>query len=346
MPQVLQLGRVSTHILSLFKVYTMGTAQSVAGSSIDTKPEYTVELQFKCLAPVEEVIEAAKAAGDAIMKIYHSEVSRWEVELKSDASPLTRADREANKVICDALRRLTPHIPIVSEENPMEPFDVRKQYQYFWMVDPLDGTKEFIKRNGEFTVNIALVQGNTPVIGVVYVPCQSKTYWAVKGKGSWVRDATTQRKISCKTFGFEDPGLTIVASASHLSKETQEFVQLFKEPAFKQMGSSLKLLMVAEGVADIYPRLAPTCEWDTAAADIIVREAGGVVLQAGLCDDKGNALEDWKDVLLLEKPVVYNKEKVLNPFFVVFGKRKQDSDGSVADKVQQLASNLVPSTKH
>ncbi|GLC40835.1 hypothetical protein PLESTB_000017400 [Pleodorina starrii] len=294
-------------------------------SRVEEVPDYAMEVQMKAEVPVEDVIATAQAAGRAILQIYNSEASTWEVQMKSDASPLTRADREANAVICQALQNISPHIPIISEENKMTPHSVRQKFQYYWLVDPLDGTKEFLKRNGQFTVNIALMSSNTPVLGVVDVPCQGKTYWAVKGKGAWLRTSEGQQRIQAAEFGFEDKGLKICASASHLNKETEEFIQLFESPEFVQVGSSLKLLMVAEGQAHIYPRLAPTCEWDTAAADIIVREAGGVVLQAGKQDNKGNPQQDWKEELVKEVPVVYNKEDVLNPYFVVFGKRRGGS---------------------
>lgn len=180
--------------------------------------------------------------------------------MKSDASPLTRADREANAVICQALQNISPHIPIISEENKLTPFSVRQvgcaycndicmnglplsfglatitqccppfascravvlqKFQYYWLVDPLDGTKEFLKRNGQFTVNIALMTNNSPVLGVVDVPCQGKTYWAVKGKGAWLRTSDGQQRIQAAEFALEDKGLQIVASASHLNKETE-----------------------------------------------------------------------------------------------------------------------------
>ncbi|KAG1665921.1 hypothetical protein FOA52_004510 [Chlamydomonas sp. UWO 241] len=276
--------------------------------------------------PVEAVVATAEAAGAAILSIYNSDASKWEVELKSDNSPLTTADTMANAIICRDLQRLSPHVPIISEENKISAYEVRKGYEYYWLVDPMDGTKEFLKRNGEFTVNIALMYKDHPIMGVVHVPVTGKTYWAVKEKGSWLRtgpvDARKTERIRAATFGLQDKGLSIVGSSSHPSQQTAEFMELFDAPNTLQVGSSLKLLMVAEGSAHIYPRMVPCCEWDTAAADIIVREAGGVVLQAGLCDDIGTALEDWKTVLMQEKPLVYNKESLLNPFFVVFGERR------------------------
>jgi len=196
----------------------------------------------------------------------------------------------------------------------------------------LDGTKEFLKRNGQFTVNIALLQGSTPVLGVVQVPATGKVYWAAKGQGAWVKggpssesqnqpQTPTSKRLQAALYEPSAPGLTIVGSSSHWSSETAEFFSQFKDPTFRQLGSSLKLLMVAEGDAHIYPRLAPTCEWDTAAAHVIVTEAGGSVIQAGKCDSKGHALEDWRAVLEKDDPVVYNKEDPLNPYFVVYGRR-------------------------
>ena len=212
----------------------------------------------------------------------------------------------------------------MSEENKQLSNDIRQHYQYSWCVDPLDGTKEFIKRNGQFTVNIALLEGSTPVLGVVQVPATGKVYWAAKGQGAWVQDGpgAPPRQIHAAPFDPAAAGLAIVGSASHNSQETTEFVSQFKDPVFKQLGSSLKLLMVAEGEAAVYPRLAPTCEWDTAAAHVVVTEAGGSVIQAGRCDNKGAALEDWRAALAKDEPVLYNKEAPLNPFFVVYGSRK------------------------
>ena len=199
-----------------------------------------------------------------------------------------------------------------------------QNYQFSWCIDPLDGTKEFIKRNGQFTVNIALLEGSVPVLGVVQVPATGKVYWAAKGQGAWVREAPGEqpRRLNVAPFDKDAEGLVIVGSASHSSAETNEFVAQFRSPTFRQLGSSLKLLMVAEGEAHVYPRLAPTCEWDTAAAHVIVTEAGGSVIAAGQCDNRGKALEDWKDALAKDLPVVYNKPDPLNPYFVVYGARK------------------------
>lgn len=283
----------------------------------------SLSLSIEQTITAEAVVAIAERAAQAILNVYDSKDEDWNVEMKADDSPLTRADREANAVICEGLARLAPHVPIVSEENKQLPFDLRKNYKYSWCVDPLDGTKEFIKRNGQFTVNIALIEDDTPILGVVQVPVTGKVYYATRGQGAFVKSGpgAAPERISVKTFSMEDEGLTLVESASHNSPATSEFVSQFASPKFEQLGSSLKLLMVAEGAAHIYPRLAPTCEWDTCAAHAIVIEAGGEVIQAGLCDNKGVALEDWKDVVAKSKPLVYNKENVLNPFFVVYGRR-------------------------
>jgi len=294
------------------------------GSSLTTpkpgNPQPVVQFDIPCKVPIEEVIKISEDAGKAILEIYNSE--DLGVVSKADDSPLTKADTAANKVICDGLERLFPHIPIISEETKQRPYEIRQNYEYCWIVDPLDGTKEFVKRNGEFTVMIALVQGQVPVLGVVHVPVTGTTYYAVEGQGAFKRHQGTNTQIHCAEFDPMDVGLTLVGSASHPNPATKEFVELFKEPGFKALGSSLKLTMVAEGEAHVYPRLHPTMEWDVAAADIIVKEAGGVVVHAGKMSGKGEFLEEWRDVVVKELPMEYNKPDLLNPAFVAFGKRR------------------------
>jgi 3'(2'), 5'-bisphosphate nucleotidase len=195
----------------------------------------------------------------------------------------------------------------MSEENKIIDYKVRKNWEYYWCIDPIDGTKEFIKKNDEFTVNIALVHKDAPVLGVVYAPAIDKMYWAKKDEGAFVNG----EKLPLKTNSTPNKKLFVVASKSHLSSETQEFIDNLDTKQVKQVskGSSLKLCMVAEGSADIYPRIAPTMEWDTAAADAIVREAGKMTYQY---NSKFNIQN-----LSLETPMVYNKENLLNPYFVV-----------------------------
>ena len=244
------------------------------------------------LTKIEEI---AKIAGDVIMEIYKKEFS---IEYKDDKSPLTHADTKANEIICSSLIKLFPNIPIMSEENKQTDYEIRKNWEYYWCIDPIDGTKEFINKNDEFTVNIALIHKNTPVLGVVYAPAVDDMYKAKKGEGSFKNG----QKLPIYTNETPREKLVVVASKSHLSDETQEFIDELKTDEIIQVskGSSLKLCMVAEGVADIYPRLAPTMEWDTAAADAIVREMGKMTYQY----DKNEKM-------------IYNKENLLNPWFVV-----------------------------
>ena len=243
---------------------------------------------------IEDLKEIALKAGEAIMQIYNKDFS---VDYKDDKSPLTEADLKSNEIICTNLQKLYPNIPIMSEENKQVSYDIRKNWEYYFCVDPIDGTKEFIKKNGEFTVNIALIQKDTPVLGVVYAPALNELYWT-DGKNSY----KNMNKLPLNINQTPKEKLFVVASKSHLSPETQEFIDKLDSKEIEQIskGSSLKLCMVAEGIADIYPRLAPTMEWDTAAADAVVRCAGKMTYQY-----ENN------------KPMVYNKKDLINPCFIV-----------------------------
>ncbi|MEN0046620.1 MAG: 3'(2'),5'-bisphosphate nucleotidase CysQ [Bacteroidota bacterium] len=248
----------------------------------------------------KEVCQIAKDAGAVILDIYNT--ADFGVEQKADDSPLTRADRDANKVICDGLEALAVKIPIISEENKAIPYEERKNFEYAWLVDPLDGTKEFIKRNGEFTVNIALIHNNQIVLGVVYTPVSDDLYWAVKGEGAYLVKEDETTKLNANSFKMTDEGLGVVCSRSHLNEATQAFVDALENPARVPKGSSLKFLILAQGGAHLYPRLAPTMEWDTGAAQIVLEEAGGKVIAQDT-----NA------------PLQYNKENLLNPYFIAYG---------------------------
>ncbi len=242
---------------------------------------------------LDKIVDIAKKASDAIMEIYNKD---FKIEYKDDKSPLTQADTKANEIICNTLLKLYPNIPIMSEENKQVDYETRKNWEYYWCIDPIDGTKEFIKKNGEFTINIALIHKDIPVLGVVYAPVLDEMYKAKKGEGAFKNN----QKLPIHR---DDINYVIVASKSHMSEETQQFIENIetkKEKVLISKGSSLKLCMVAEGVADIYPRLAPTMEWDTAAADAIVRESGKMTYQ----------LED-------NIPILYNKKELLNPWFMV-----------------------------
>ena len=243
---------------------------------------------------IEDLKDIALKAGEIIMKIYKKD---FMVDYKDDKSPLTQADLKSNELICSELNRLYPNISIMSEENKQVSYEVRKGWEYYFCVDPIDGTKEFIKKNDEFTVNIALIKNNTPIMGVVYAPALDELYWA-----DGINSYKNNDKLPLKINKNPKEKLFVVASKSHLSPETQEFIDKLDSKEIVQVskGSSLKLCMVAEGIADIYPRLAPTMEWDTAAADAIVRCAGKMTYQY-----ENN------------EPMVYNKNDLLNPWFVV-----------------------------
>lgn len=248
-------------------------------------------------------VDIARQAGEKIMKVYNS--ADFSVEHKDDNSPLTAADLASHHHIVDALAALTPQYPVLSEENASElPFEERSQWQTYWLVDPLDGTKEFIKRNDEFSILIALVHDNIPVLGVVHAPVLKTTWFACKGSGAFKRTGDDTASISVRASGSP---LSVVGSRSHASAGLQAFLENIGEHELVSMGSILKACMVAEGTADIYPRIGLTSEWDTAAAQIIVEEAGGHFTRTDM------------------QPLRYNtKESLLNPHFFVFGKDYRD----------------------
>ncbi|WP_235296748.1 3'(2'),5'-bisphosphate nucleotidase CysQ [Portibacter marinus] len=250
---------------------------------------------------LDELLGIAKKAGEAILEIYNSD--DFGVEVKGDDSPLTKADKMANEIICSGLLDLFPEIPIISEENKQIPYSVRSKYPHFWLVDPLDGTKEFIKRNGDFTVNIALIQNNVVIGGIVYTPVTEDLYYAYRNAGAFHVNGGTKTPLASKPFHLNDIGLRVVCSRSHLNEDTQHFVDGLNQPNLVSRGSSLKFLILASGDAELYPRLAPTMEWDTAAAQIILEEAGGKVIN----EETG-------------QPLIYNKEVLRNPYFVAYAK--------------------------
>ena len=258
---------------------------------------------------LKEIISISQKAGNEIMKIYQKD---FQIEYKDDKSPLTEADTKSNEIICNALIELYPNIPILSEENKVIEYETRKDWEYYWCIDPIDGTKEFIKKNDEFTVNIALIHKNTPVLGVVYAPAIDAMYSAKKGEGAFLNG----QKLPIKVNKNRSEKLFVVASKSHLSEETQDFIDNLEAQEIEQVskGSSLKLCMVATGEADIYPRLAPTMEWDTAAADAVVRESGKITYQY---DNSFQLTVNSGELVVQGTTVVYNKENLLNPYFVV-----------------------------
>lgn len=254
-----------------------------------------------------DVIDIAKQAGDAIMRVYATD---FDVATKSDQSPLTQADLSAHHIIEQGLKALKPQFPVLSEESASIDFATRQQWQTYWLVDPLDGTKEFVKRNGEFTVNIALIHQHAPIMGVVYAPALDVLYFASYQQGAF-KQVAQQAIQSIQIHALNANKVSVAGSRSHACTQTQAFFQQIamklSEPNIISMGSSLKTCLVAEGIADIYPRLGPTSEWDTAAAHCVLNEAGGTII-----DCAGHVL-------------AYNtKESLLNPNFLAIADGHHD----------------------
>lgn len=251
---------------------------------------------------LSSVMRIAVAAGAEILSVYHS-ADGVEVSYKDDSSPLTEADRRAHNLIVTQLEELTPDIPVLSEESEAIGYDIRSSWSRYWLVDPLDGTKEFVKRNGEFTVNIALITQGQATLGVVYVPVTAVCYLGKVGEGAWKQDGDGQVKaITTKALDSQSL-IQVVASRSHRGEEVDRMIGTIEAQLgaceVVSMGSSLKMCLIAEGSADIYPRLAPTCEWDTAAAHAVVSAAGGEIYDTKF------------------KPLRYNqKAQLLNPHFI------------------------------
>ena len=252
---------------------------------------------------LEEVRAIARAAGDAIMSVYARDFS---VELKDDRSPVTAADRTADRIICSGLARLRPALPVLSEESALASWEQRRQWSRYWLVDPLDGTKEFVRKNGEFTVNIALVEDHRAVLGVVFAPALNLEFSGICGSGAWRRDSDGSQLPTRASQTRSNP-LRVMGSRSHPGPGLSAFLARLGPYELRPMGSSLKVCMVADGQADIYPRLGPTSEWDTAAAQAILESAGG-----GMIDLAG-------------QPLRYNtKDRLLNPHFLAVGDLGRD----------------------
>lgn len=243
---------------------------------------------------IEQLLPIARAAGEQIMLIYTKPMSK--IEYKKDDTPVTQADRAAHNVLADKLNFLLSNCPVVSEEDETS-HHFRQDNGWFWLIDPLDGTKEFIAHNGEFTVNIALIENGHTVLGVVYAPAIDTLYWGGSGMGAF-RDTKGDIVAIHVSKDGESDRCRVVASKSHLNEATESFISRLPSVSLVQAGSSLKFCRVAEGAADIYPRLAPTCEWDTAAAQAILEGAGGEVLD------------------LNNQVLMYGKPDVLNPSFI------------------------------
>ncbi|MEN8132994.1 MAG: 3'(2'),5'-bisphosphate nucleotidase CysQ [Pseudomonadota bacterium] len=257
----------------------------------------------ECMRLIESTRQLAVKAGEKILEIYEK---GFDVIRKSDHSPVTTADLASHEVIRDGLAKLTPRLPLISEEAEHLPFETRRKWSSYWLVDPLDGTREFIKRNDEFCINIALIHHHEPVLGIIYSPVLQLCYYACRGKGAY-RQTATGIKASIQTRKTTAQCPTVVSSRSHADGAFRIFLDRIGTHEHARKGSALKSCMVAEGSADIYPRFGPTSEWDTAAAQCIVEEAGG-------------RLTDMQMQVLR-----YNEKASLeNPPFVVFGDREFD----------------------
>lgn len=253
---------------------------------------------------LEPVTALARAAGERILEVYNSD--DYAVEEKADRTPLTAADLASHHTIVEGLERLTPGVDILSEESSSLPYEQRARWRRYWLVDPLDGTREFINRNGEFTVNIALIEDGVPVLGVVHVPVTGVSYSACRGRGAF-KQVGSGAAQPVRVRRLDGGPVLVVGSRSHRGKSLNEFLAKLGDHEMVGMGSSLKLCLVAEGIADVYPRLGPTSEWDTAAAQCVVEQAGGHVTDIHM------------------QPLRYNtKDSLLNPFFLVFGDASRD----------------------
>lgn len=263
------------------------------------------------------------------MEVYNRAGGDFSVELKEDRTPLTEADRASNSIITRGLQELFPDIPVISEENQEIPYEVRRSFEYCWLLDPLDGTKEFLQRNGEFTINLALIHRGQPVAGFISVPCKNLFYYAIKKEGAYKveqdRASVSREKeprqengsgqsnifpvqgvrLRAAEFSMDQPGLAVVASRSHFDEQTKKFIENLNQPRLTNRGSSLKFMMLAEGQAHLYPRLSRTMEWDTAAGQAILEEAGGQVVD-----------------FYTRRPMTYNKESLVNPPFLASARLK------------------------
>tara|TARA_B100000965_G_scaffold344713_1_gene315102 strand:+ start:664 stop:1431 length:768 start_codon:yes stop_codon:yes gene_type:complete len=248
---------------------------------------------------LDNIISITQQAGYKILDIYNSNDFSDSIEFKDDNSPLTIADKASNEVIINEIKKLNLNIPILSEEEKNVPYSTRKKWDKFWLIDPLDGTKEFIKRNGEFTVNIALIDKGSPILGVVYAPVLDITWYGSSDSGSFIYKNNESSKIKVKDN--ENSIVKVVSSRSHANNpKLEEYLKKFKQYELVKMGSSIKMCLVADGSADCYPRFGPTMEWDTGAAHAVVKFAGGNIFNINT-----------------NRELKYNKQNLLNPGFIV-----------------------------
>ena len=270
----------------------------------------------KGVVALEVLGNVVREAGEAILEVYGTD---FEVERKADCSPLTLADRQSHEIIAARLQSHYPHIPVLSEEGKETSYDIRKAWPCFWLVDPLDGTKEFVKRNGEFTINIALVEGTSPTIGVIYLPVLDRLYMADIREGCWEIDKGQSRRLQVRSPAVGD-AIRVLKSRSHPSPNLEKLLEVIPSHECVTRGSALKFCAIAAGEADFYPRLGPTWEWDTGAGQAIVAAAGGVM------------------VALNGEPFTYNKPNLLNGPFLAAPSLNWLKESGVLDRASTLPS--------
>jgi 3'(2'), 5'-bisphosphate nucleotidase len=253
---------------------------------------------------IKEIIDIMYRAGDAIMSFYVQNAASVSTQYKSDHSPVTIADTTANDIICDFLKNRFPEIPIISEETPLDSYEIRKNWEYLWLVDPLDGTKEFLNKTDEFTINIALVKNGKSVAGFIFLPAFARFYYAIKGHGAYELSNNIKTQIYASSVSLKQVGLKVVSSRSYTDERTNTYINALDRPEIIRLGSALKFISIAKGDADYYPRMINIMEWDTAAGQIIIEEAGGSLVEAA----SGT-------------PLTYNKPSMVNPYFIAIGKK-------------------------
>ena len=250
------------------------------------------------------VLELTRSAADRILAVYNGDIA---VRRKDDSSPVTAADMAAHHTLVDGLSVLTPHLPVLSEESKHIPFEERSRWRRYWLIDPLDGTREFINRNGQFTVNVALIENHEPILGIVLVPTTGVCYYACRGEGAFRQAAADTAPDPIHSRPFRGDCLVVAGSRSHGTEALQRFLDNLPTCEVVSLGSALKSCLVAEGKVDLYPRLGPTSEWDTAAAQCVVEEAGGAVTN-----------------IRMERLRYNTKRSLLNPHFFVSGDPRRD----------------------
>lgn len=248
-----------------------------------------------------QICNILREAGNVIIEYYNNE--NFSVALKSDESPVTSADIASDRIITDALLEMYPDLKILSEESNTMSYEFRKNLDYLWVLDPLDGTKEFLNHTDEFSINLALIQAGTVVAGFIYLPVFGQIYYAIKDRGAFCIDVEgIETRIGVNQFTLKDKGLRVLASRSHMDQKTKAYIDVLKEPQIIYKGSAIKFISIATGEADYYPRMLNIMEWDTAAGQIIIEESGGSLVAA----DSGLKLS-------------YNKPSLLNPYFIAAG---------------------------